>query len=112
MAGDSEWLARSLVSAAAGFSVRVCPGTFDYWFNKAVRLIKFYNFGMTEKAFNEAAFQLHQVTESLYGAILLVFTRYKPSTHDLAKLAQRVASVNSTINSSRFEISWADENLT
>ncbi|MCB2263612.1 MAG: HEPN domain-containing protein [Candidatus Thiosymbion ectosymbiont of Robbea hypermnestra] len=36
---------------------------------------------------------LHQVTERLYGTILLVFTRYKPSTHDLEKLSQRVSSI-------------------
>lgn len=40
-----------------------------------------------------ATFIQHQVTEQLYSTILLVFTRYKPSTHDLEKLTQRVASV-------------------
>jgi HEPN domain-containing protein len=36
---------------------------------------------------------LHQATESFYGAILLSFTRYKPSTHDIEKLGQRVSSI-------------------
>jgi len=43
--------------------------------------------------YNLAAFDLHQATEKLYGTILLVFTRYKPSTHDLEKLSQRVSSI-------------------
>jgi HEPN domain-containing protein len=41
----------------------------------------------------EAVFLLHQMTERLFAAILLVFTRYKPSTHDLSKLLKRVASI-------------------
>ncbi len=39
-----------------------------------------------------AAFFLHQATESLYSAILLVFTQYKPKTHylpDLQKMTSR-----------------------
>jgi len=66
---------------------------FEYWFNKAKNLEKISNFCLKENDYAQAAFNLHQMTESLYGAILLVFTRYKPSTHDLAKLSQRVASV-------------------
>jgi uncharacterized protein len=66
---------------------------FDYWVSKAIRLFSLYEFCVSEKSYNEAAFQLHQITESLYGTILLVFTRYKPSTHDLEKLGQRVGSI-------------------
>lgn len=66
---------------------------FNYWFSKAVRLFNLYEFCISQKAYSEAAFQLHQITESLYGTILLVFTRYKPSTHDLEKLGQRVGSI-------------------
>lgn len=36
--------------------------------------------------YNKAAFELHQATESLYYATLLVFTGYKPKTHNLFKL--------------------------
>lgn len=32
------------------------------------------------------AFELHQATECLYSTILLVFSGYKPKTHDLTKL--------------------------
>lgn len=45
----------------------------------------------------KAAFELHQETEHLYGAILLVFTCYKPSIHGLEKLAQKVGSIESKI---------------
>ena len=53
------------------------------YFEKAEKLIKLFNFAFSEEDYNEAAFLLHQATERLYTAILLVFTRYKPNTHDL-----------------------------
>jgi HEPN domain-containing protein len=43
--------------------------------------------------FPKAAFELHQAVERLYGAFLLVYSRYKPSTHDLEELGKRVASI-------------------
>jgi len=36
-----------------------------------------------------AAFMLHQATESFYNAVLLVFTGYKPKTHNLKKLRRK-----------------------
>ena len=68
---------------------------FEYWFNNAEEFFITYKIMLERNFFNNAAFLLHQVTERLYSTILLVFTRYKPSTHDLAKLGQRVASVES-----------------
>jgi uncharacterized protein len=66
---------------------------FEQWFNGATDFIKTYEFHYSEKMYNLAAFDLHQAVEKLYGTVLLVFTRYKPSTHDLEKLGQRVASI-------------------
>ncbi len=37
---------------------------------------------------NNAAFHLHQATERYYGAIQLVFTGYKPKTHDIEVLGR------------------------
>lgn len=42
-----------------------------------------FEFFFDKKRFNESAFMLHQTTDRLYTAILLVFTRYKPKSHDL-----------------------------
>ena len=41
-----------------------------------------------------AAFLLHQVTERLYTAILLVFTRYKPATTDIDMLRKLINSLD------------------
>ncbi len=66
---------------------------FEYWFNSANGFLKMYSAALEQGELNITAFQLHQVTERLYGTILLVFTRYKPSTHDIEKLGQRVSSI-------------------
>lgn len=66
---------------------------FEYYFNKAVTFKKSFKLHFDDEDYSEAAFILHQIVERLYSAILLVFTRYKPSTHDLEKLGQRVGSI-------------------
>jgi predicted nucleotidyltransferase len=66
---------------------------FEYWFSGAQTFLKYSEDAINNSDNNYAAFNLHQVTERLYGTILLVFTRYKPSTHDLEKLGQRVGSI-------------------
>lgn len=66
---------------------------YDRWFHEAVTLFEFYEFGFSKGHFNQAAFNLHQVTERLYAAILLVFTHYKPRTHDLFKIGERIHAV-------------------
>lgn len=65
---------------------------FEQWFCAAKDFYKTYLYHYSECMFNLAAFDLHQTTERLYGTILLIFTRYKPNTHDLEKLGQRVTS--------------------
>ena len=66
---------------------------FDFWMRNASEYLRQYEHAVSDESYNVAAFNLHQVVERLYGAILLVFTRYKPSTHDLEKLGQRVGSI-------------------
>jgi predicted nucleotidyltransferase len=66
---------------------------YDFWMNNSNEYLRQYEHAVSDESLNVAAFNLHQVVERLYGAILLVFTRYKPSTHDLEKLSQRVSSI-------------------
>ena len=66
---------------------------FDYYFKSSEGFFASHEFNLGRDELSIAAFQLHQATERLYSMILLVFTRYKPSTHDLKKLSQRVASI-------------------
>ena len=65
---------------------------FDTWFRQAEEFIKTAKFNLKEGIFKIGAFQLHQATESLYYATLLVFTDYKPKTHNLWKLRKKSKS--------------------
>ncbi|MCP3923174.1 MAG: HEPN domain-containing protein [Desulfobacterales bacterium] len=66
---------------------------FEYWFKNALSFLIDVNHATQRSDYNKAAFYLHQATECLFGTILLVFTRYKPKTHDLEKLCQRVGGI-------------------
>ncbi len=70
---------------------------FDYWFNKAKNILEGFQFYFTHHYYNEAAFELHQVTERLYTAILLVFTRYKPKSHDLLVLRKFANTIDAEL---------------
>lgn len=59
---------------------------YEYWFSKAKNFYEGFSFYLSKQNYNEAAFLLHQVAERLYTTLLLVFTRYKPNTHDLSIL--------------------------
>lgn len=64
---------------------------FDKWFKTANAFYEDFENNMTKLErdnlfLNQAAFQLHQAAERYYGAIQLVFTAYKPKTHDLTEL--------------------------
>lgn len=67
---------------------------FDYWFNSAKEFFKGFRFYFEEKSYPIAAFHLHQIAERLFSGILLVFTRYKPNTHDLYVLRKLANSVD------------------
>jgi HEPN domain-containing protein len=45
-----------------------------------------------------AAFSLHQATERYFHAVLLVFTGYKPRTHDILKLAEQTAPMHPVLS--------------
>ncbi len=65
---------------------------FEYWFESAKSFFKGYNFYFKDSDYKIADFQLHQAAERFYSAILMVFTGYKPKTHDLEDLSKQVAS--------------------
>ncbi len=72
---------------------KLAEDDFEYWFKNAKDFMEYYKVAFHRSDLNKSAFFLHQATECFYGAILLVFTLYKPSTHDLEKLSQRVSSI-------------------
>lgn len=61
-----------------------------YWFQQFDDFYKGYQFYYKENTRNLAAFHLHQTAEHLYISLLLVYTGYKPKTHDLEELEKLV----------------------
>ena len=62
---------------------------YDHWFDKGSKFLLGAQFYLGRAFWNEAAFLLHQATESFYNTILLVFSGYKPKLHDIKKLRKR-----------------------
>ena len=67
---------------------------FVWWSTKAQGFFKGYEFYLQEEENNLAFFMLHQATESAYVTFLLVFTGYRPKTHDLAKLRKQIERID------------------
>jgi HEPN domain-containing protein len=61
---------------------------FDNWYNKSKNSLKGAQFYLKEGDLNDAIFLLHQAAERAYNTLILVFTGYKPKTHNLAKLVK------------------------
>jgi predicted nucleotidyltransferase/HEPN domain-containing protein len=59
---------------------------FDKWFPSGQEFISASKLITKNGNLKIAAFQLHQATETFYYTTLLVFTGYKPKTHNLGKL--------------------------
>lgn len=62
---------------------------FEIWMPQSKSFANVAAFCISQKDLHLAAFNLHQSTESLYYATLLVFTDYKPKTHNLWKLRKK-----------------------
>ena len=59
---------------------------FSQWFNSAISFRLNYGHGMDRSDFKNAAFELHQATERFLSCTLLVYTNYRPKTHNLKRL--------------------------
>jgi len=62
---------------------------FDLWFSRGKEFLEGIDFFANKEQPTLGAFILHQSTESFYYAALLVFTGYKPKTHNLLKLRKQ-----------------------
>lgn len=62
---------------------------FDTWFFQSGEFLEGARFYINRSNLKIAVFQLHQAAESLYNTVLLVFTGYKPKTHNLWKLRKK-----------------------
>ncbi len=67
---------------------------FDIWFPQGNEFLIDASNAINRKSYKIGAFYLHQATESLYYATLLVFTGYKPKTHNLWKLRKHAKDLS------------------
>ena len=67
---------------------------FNEWFTSAGEFMIDYNNAFNRSSYANAAFHLHQATERYFMTILLVFTDYKPKTHDLDNLNRQAGYVD------------------
>lgn len=56
---------------------------YDQWFKSADEFMIDYHNGFNRGSYRNAIFNLHQAAERYFAAFLLVFTDYKPRTHEL-----------------------------
>jgi HEPN domain-containing protein/predicted nucleotidyltransferase len=70
---------------------------YNFWFTKANSFLKDYDHNIADDELSNAAFHLHQVAEALYVAALLVFSGYKPKTHNLEKIESLVTAYIPTV---------------
>jgi HEPN domain-containing protein/predicted nucleotidyltransferase len=71
---------------------------FREWFESANRFYIAYEDMLKREFYNIAIFQLHQSAERYYVTVELVFTHYKPKTHDL-----EILNKNAYHNDARFK---------
>ncbi len=72
--------------------VKISEEDYRHWMTKAEEFLENCEFNFNKESYSNAAFQLHQATESLYNCALLTLTSYKPKSHDLEELNQLCAA--------------------
>lgn len=65
---------------------------FEHWYKRACDFFRQAEHAIADRALKIAAFDLHQATECFYSTILLVFTQYKPRTHDIETFSHTVCT--------------------
>lgn len=89
---------------------------FDYWFDKSQMFFGDYNSNLNnfsttgkERFLTQAAFHLHQVAESCYKGILLVFTNYTPREHFLEILGKKAENCSAEFKDIFSKVAKPDE---
>jgi HEPN domain-containing protein len=72
---------------------KLAQASFPRYFEHAAQLYRSFERNLAHGSHAIAAFELHQVAETIYKAALLVFTAYQPKLHDLDELGRRCARI-------------------
>jgi len=85
--------------------------SFLYWFESASGFWRVSDYCGGRGLLPHAAFLLHQAAERYFHAVLLVFTGYKPKTHDLAALVEQTAPLHPELAGALPRAAGEDERL-
>jgi len=94
---------------------KIAQKHFDYWFNRAEGFCRHFSIDFDNPKTSESdnglmAFNLHQVAESCYKAILLVFTNYTPREHFLEILGKKAEGCDPAFRDIFSKLTQEDEN--
>jgi HEPN domain-containing protein/predicted nucleotidyltransferase len=70
----------------------IAKADFKQWFESAKDFYESYKDNFEADRNKIAAFDLHQAAEALYSCVVLVFSNYKPKSHDLDELGHLAAN--------------------
>jgi HEPN domain-containing protein/predicted nucleotidyltransferase len=84
---------------------------FAYWFQSASEFWRGAGYYAARGLGPHAAFSLHQAAERYFHAALLVFTGYKPKTHDIEALAKQTAPLHPELAGALPRVEDEDERL-
>ncbi|QMV14673.1 HEPN domain-containing protein [Vibrio spartinae] len=68
---------------------------YEHWFKRSCSGLKMFHFAFEKSMIHDAAFTLHQVTEKLFACTLLTCTNYLPKSHNIEKLGNLCAQIDS-----------------
>jgi HEPN domain-containing protein/predicted nucleotidyltransferase len=69
---------------------RMARDDYDHWMHKAQVALNMHGYSVKDEEYQMAAFMLHQTSEAYLTAALLVFTGYRPKSHDLKDLIDMI----------------------
>jgi HEPN domain-containing protein len=80
-----------------GQTLDLARRNFRYWFGSAGEFYRGAHYYARRRLHSHAAFLLHQAAERYFHAVLLVYTGYKPKTHDIELLANDTAQLHAVM---------------
>jgi HEPN domain-containing protein/predicted nucleotidyltransferase len=84
---------------------------FNYWFQSASGFFRGATYYAAQGMGAHSAFLLHQAAERYFHAALLVYTGYKPKTHDIQTLANQTAPLHPELEGALPRTAPEDERL-
>jgi uncharacterized protein len=96
-AGNTPLAERKPLSRAAAKAI--ARQYYEQWFISAKEFVEVAVFCLQRQQLKIGAFNLHQATERTYNAIILVYTGYKPKTHNLDKLKRYAKRFSEVLDS-------------